>query len=293
MQKATCSALVFLIRSLGVAVGLCVLYSGSGSAQVPSAGDIHRIDFQNFSYRPFGFSGDTVETIKTIKGSYSRKDTDGEFNFYVTDVTYGDLNGDGMDEAVVLTDCDVGHAARYSEAFLYVMRNRKPVMTSRIDGGNRADGGIRAIRIENGLLKVEQHQPEISGTTVGVAFIKTTTYRLRGSKLLPVERPVRRSFRGESRSKRIQFELGSSSAVLTGTTTGADFYVLRGRIDQTLTVRLSSKQNNARFEVIVDDYTAAYRVTEWSDKLISNSDYTIVVLSQSGRSDYKLEVAVR
>jgi len=81
-------------------------------------------------------------------------------------------------------------------------------MLSRIDAGNRADGGIRAIRIEDGLLKVEQHEPEISGTAVGVASIKTTTCRLRGSKLLPVGRPVSRSFRGESRAKRIQFERG-------------------------------------------------------------------------------------
>ena len=292
MQKLTCSALVFLSRSLGAAVGLCVLYSGSGSAQVPAAGDIHRVDFRNFSYRPLGFSINAIETIKTINGSYSKKDTYGEFNFHVTDVAYGDLNADGMDEAVVMTDCDVGHAAQYSEAFLYAMRRGKPVMLSRIDGGNRADGGIRTIWIENGLLKVERCQPKIIGMAVGVGFIETTSYRLRGSGLLQVGR-VRRSFRGESRAKRIQFERGSSSTVLTGTTSGADFYVLRGRIDQTLTVRLSSETNNARFEVIVDDYTAAYRVTEWSDKLISNADYTIVVLSQNGRSDYKLEVAVR
>ena len=50
---------------------------------------------------------------------------------------------------------------------------------------------------------------------------------------------------------------------------------------------------NEQRQVIVDDYTAAYRVNEWSDKRISNADYTIVVLSQNGRSDYKLEVAVR
>ena len=130
------------VRPFAVA-GLCVLCSVSGSSQATLAGDIHKIDFRNFTYRPLGFSGDSeiAEAVKTINGSFSKKDAYGEFNFYVAGVTYGDLNGDGMDEAVVLTDCDVGHSARYNEAFLYAMRKGKPVMLSRIDGGNRADGG--------------------------------------------------------------------------------------------------------------------------------------------------------
>jgi hypothetical protein len=100
-----------------------------------------------------------------------------------------------------------------------------------------------------------------------------------------------RSFRGESRAKRIQFERGGSSAVLTGTTSGADFYVLSGRENQTMTVRITSTLNNALLELIVDDYTMAYR--EWSGKLLSRGNCYIVVVSDKGSSDYKLEITVR
>src|SRR5262249_33136953 len=142
-------------------------------------------------------------------------------------------------------------------------------------------------------LKVERLGSMPSGRAVGADFIDTTAYRLSGSKLLRVGRPVRRSLRGENRAKRIQFERGESSATLTGTTSGADFYVLGARENQTLTVRVSSPQNNARFELIVDDSTMAYRVTEWSGKLESRGNYHIVVVSNAGGSDYKLEVTVR
>ena len=197
-----------------------------------------------------------------------------------------------MDEAVVLTDCNTGGSGWFDEGFIYAMRNGKPVILSYIQGGDRANGGIRAARIETGLLKIER-LGSLSGRPIGAEFIDTTTHRLSGSKLLRVGRPERRSLRGEGRAKRIQFERGESSAVLTGTTSGADFFALSARENQTLTVRISPILNNARLELIVDDFTMAYRVTEWSGKLEARTDYHIVVVSNKGSSDYKLEVTVR
>jgi hypothetical protein len=81
--------------------------------------------------------------------------------------------------------------------------------------------------------------------------------------------------------------------VVSGTTSSADFYVLRALENQTLTVRISSTLDNARFEIIVDDYTMAYRKTEWTGKLESRGDYHIVVVPSKGICDYKLEIDVR
>lgn len=285
----------FILCSFAAALAMCVVGSGSGLAQSAAARDIHGVDFRNFGYSPscMNLVGSTKVAVKTVNGSYTKKDPADEVTFRVNDVVYGDLNGDGMDEAVVLTVCNTGGSGWFDDGFLYAMRNEKPVLLSQIQGGDRAYGGIRGVRIESGLLKVERLQPEIAGGAVGVGFIETTTYRLSGSKLLRVGRTVRRSFRGGSRAKRIQFERGSSSAVLTGTTSGADFYVLSARQNQTLTVRITSTLNNAHFEISVDDFTAAYRATEWSGKLDLGGDYTIVVVSEKGSCDYTLEVAVR
>ena len=82
--------------------------------------------------------------------------------------------------------------------------------------------------------------------------------------------------------------------MLTGTTSGANFYVLNNLdVGQTLRVRISSPLNNARFELIEDFFTMAYRVTKWSGKLDFQSDYYIVVVSNGGRANYKLKVTVR
>lgn len=281
--------------SFAVALGLCGLYSIAGSAQ-GTAGGIHRIDFRNFLYYPECLNWETPGkvSVKTINGSYSKKesgDTD-EMSFEVRDVVYGDLNGDGMDEAIVLTDCNTGGPFWVNDGLVFGMQKGRPTIISHIEGGNRANGGVRAARVDGGLLKVERLGSYSSSRAIGADFTETTTYRLRGTRLLQVGRPSRRPLRGENRAKRIQFERGKSSMVLTGTTSGADFYVLRARDDQTLTVRITSPLNNARFEIITGDFTMAYRKTEWSGKL-GFRDCHIVVVSDKGSAEYRLEVTVR
>jgi hypothetical protein len=282
------------IRLFALAAGICVLCSITGWSQSAAPNDIHGVDFRNFRYFPaaLNFEGGRKISVKAINGSYTKKTGDDEVTFKINDVVYGDLNGDQMDEAVVLAVCNTGGSGWFDEGILYTMRNGKPAVLAYIQGGDRANGGIRGVRIEGGLLRVERLGSELS-TAIGAEFIDTVTYRLSGIRLLRVGKMVRRSLRGESRAKRIQFGRGESSAVLTGTTSSADFYVLSARGNQTMTVRVSSAQNNARFELIIDDYTMAYRKTEWSGKLESRGDYHIVVVSNNGSTDYKLEVSVR
>jgi hypothetical protein len=276
------------IRLFVVASGLCVLFSTSGLSQNPAADDIHRVDFRNFRYYPRYLN---KVAVKTTNGSYTKQEDGYTVTFEIKGVTYGDLNGDGMDEAVVLTVLNGGGSGWFSEGFIYTMRNGKPAMLSRIAGGDRAAGGIRGARIENGLLKVERLESK-TGVAVGADFTETTTHRLSESRLLQVGRPRRRSLRGEDRAKPIQFKSGQNSAVLTGTTSGADFYVLKN-LDMRkslMTVSVSSPLNNARFELINDDFTVAYHVTKWSGEL---GHYYIVVVSNGGSANYKLKVTVR
>jgi len=283
----------FTLRYFAAILTICAACPVSIPAQDKSANDIHLVDFRNFSYRPVCLNwGEVHETVKVKDGSFSRKDPNDPVTFVVTDVVYGDLNGDGMDEAVVLATCNSGGSGWFDEAFIYVMKSSKPVMVLRVLGGDRAAGGIRAVRIEGGLLLIER-LGSIQGSAVGAEFIDTTSYRLSGRKLLQVGRSVRRTLRGERKAKRIQFERGETSAVLTGATGSADFYALRAVGNHTMTVRITSKEQNARFELVVDDFTMAYRKTEWSGKIEGHADYYIIVVSNSGSADYRLEVTVR
>ena len=132
--------------------GMC---SVSSLAQSSSANDIHRVDFRNFSYRPVCLNWQEAhETVRVKDGSFSRKNPDDPVTFEVTDVVYGDLTGDGIDEAVVLATCNTGGSGWFDEAFIYAMNSSKPVMLLRVPGGDRAAGGIRAVRIESRLLLV-------------------------------------------------------------------------------------------------------------------------------------------
>jgi hypothetical protein len=290
-------------------VGLAVyaLCLGLGLAQDKSANDIHRIDFRNFAYRPaclqwplntgkitreFYQRADKGEAIRVKDSSFEGKDKEGgPVTLYVSDIVYGDLNADGTDEAVVLTTCNTGGTGQFDEGYIYTMRNSKPVLLSRIQGGDRSNGGIRGVRIQDGLLIVERLGNRL-GQAAGAEYIDVTSYRLNERTLFRVGRPVRRTLRGENKARRILFERGKTSATVTGTSSGADFYVLRALEHQTMTVRIISKLDNARFEVVHDDATDAYRVTEWSDKLTGRGDYYIIVVSTGGAADYSLEVSV-
>lgn len=284
------------VRPAAVAFVVCALCSISGSSQVTAAGNIHRVDFRNFTYAPTCLNLDgseKPETVKAVNGSFKKEDSDGyEVNFRVTSVVYGDLTGDGMDEAVVQTTCKAGSFGWFDDGFIYTMRNGKPFLISPIQGGDRANGGIRAVRIEGGRLLVERLGNRM-GSAIGAEFINTTCYRLSGRKLSQVGHSVRRSLRGEQKAKRIQFERGHTSAVLTGRTSAADFYVIQVLENQTMTVRISSKMGNARFEVVDDDYTMTYRATRWSGKLSHPGDYYIIVVPTRGAADYSLEVGLR
>jgi hypothetical protein len=281
--------------SFVLALGLGLWCSTSGWSQGAAANDIHRIDFRNFTYYPLCLNGYEVEKvpIKVTKGHYKHKDSEsGEVTLDVRDIAYGDLNGDGRDEAIVVTSCNTGGFGWFSEGYVYVIRGGKPAMVSRIEGSDRAAGGIRAVRVVGRLLKVERLGSRL-GQAIGAEHIDTTTYQLKGGELVQVGEPVRRSLRGEALARSIQFERGKTSAVINGTTSGAQFYMLSARRFQTLSVRITSTLDNARFELMEGDYTMAYRATQWSGKLEAAGEFYIVVIPTKGKADYRLEVTVR
>src|SRR5437763_13846551 len=91
--------------------------------------DIHSVDFKNFSYQPY-CDGEEAQKLTTRSGEYSKEtQMDGYADriwFKVFEVSYGDLNGDGRDEAVVLTTCNTGGTGNFTEGFIYSMKAGKP-----------------------------------------------------------------------------------------------------------------------------------------------------------------------
>ncbi len=259
--------------------------------------DLHRTDFRNFTYQPSCADFESAEAkvpVRVEAGRFYGKEgtpTEGVF-FEVQEILYGDLTGDGKDEAVVRTLCNTGGTGQFNEGFVYGMRDGKPALLGRVPGGDRASGGVRCLRVENGALTVERLGND-TGAAQGVDWIDSETWRLRNGRLEEAGKAVRRRLGTGEGAKPIRFAKGKTSAVVKGKISGTDEYVLGAREGQTMTLKISSPAGNAAFEIMIDDYTVACRGTEWTGELPASGNYRVLVLATRGTVEYALEVSIR
>jgi hypothetical protein len=268
-------------------------------AGVLAADDVHSVDFRNFTYTPSCADfeappGESKNPIRVAGGRFeARPGTDLEGTYFeVTDVTYGDLTGDGHDEAILQTMCSTGGTGRFDEGFVYGMKDGKPVLLGEIPGGDRASGGVRCVRVENGALQVERTGNE-SGAARGIDFIDTETWKVQNGKLAESGKAVRRNLSHLDGAKPIRFAKGASSGKVQGTTSGMDTYVLQAKEGQTMTVHLTSPGKNAAFEIMMDDYTLACRTTDWTGELPGGGQYRIYVVATKGSASYEMTVGLK
>jgi hypothetical protein len=75
-------------------------------------------------------------------------------------VTYGDLDGDGMEEAAVHLNYTEGGTANWDYLYVYQLVHSHPKVTSILKGGSRAYGGLTHTAIQNGLLVLDFADPD-------------------------------------------------------------------------------------------------------------------------------------
>jgi hypothetical protein len=73
---------------------------------------------------------------------------------YVT-TRYFDVNGDGSDEAIVILKVETGGSAIPQIVYIFDWKNSAPELIWYFRTGDRADGGLKDLRMENGLFTVE------------------------------------------------------------------------------------------------------------------------------------------
>ena len=250
---------------------------------------IRKVDFQNFTYEPLCL-GDAPTTVKVKNGKYAEKGS-AEFSFEVNGALYGDINGDGKEEAVIKADCWMGGTAHPTEGFIYGMRNGKPALLTRIEGGDRGRDGLVNVEIKNNLLVVEQNDDGELGADCCPEFITTTKYRLRGNKLVAVGKPSSVEF---NPSIRISFENGKSSRaiVVKLKPKAEERYKVAARAGQTITVTGDSK------DVDISVLNSTAETTEIAGgvkaKLATTRDCVIDVTNRSSRAiSVKLTIEFR
>lgn len=73
---------------------------------------------------------------------------------YVT-TKFLDVTGDGHDEAVVILKIETTGSAIPQLVYIYEWKNEKPELIWYFRTGDRADGGLKAVRVDDGRLVVE------------------------------------------------------------------------------------------------------------------------------------------
>ncbi len=166
MKLALVTTIVLGAAACGGAAKPGAIANAGGTAS--TAGDIRAVDWANRTYQ----SGDGEFTVKDgsaefafdeqgneVPPDYQPTDPDafverGYFN--VAPPRFGDADGDGADDALVIHVYNGGGTGQFDGITIYTMRAGQPVVLGQIPGGDRGDGGISDARIEGGAVRVER-----------------------------------------------------------------------------------------------------------------------------------------
>lgn len=212
-----------------------------GSAASPDLDkSIRKVDFKNFTYEPF-CAGDEPEKVTVKNGEYSKEtqqeDYTERFYFNVFDVSYGDVDADNKEEAIVMTNCNTGGTGQFTEGFVFTLKDGKPVVMDRIEGGDRAYGGLRGAKMENGLLVVERNGEGEEGGACCPEFVVTTKYKWNGKKL---EQSGKESKRPLYPEERVRFAKGASKTTIKVRVDEIKRYIIGAGAGQTLSVSVNT-----------------------------------------------------
>lgn len=254
---------------------------------------IRKIDFKNFTYQP-SCTYEDKKSITVKNGEFtSEKQEDGyvdRFYFNVTSVTYGDLSADNSEEAVVLTVCNTGGTGNFSEGFIYTLKGEKPVLFATIPGGDRADGGLRSARVDNGQLVVESNDPGENGGACCPQVVVTTRYDVTGGKLKQIGKEEKHDL---VPSQRVSFPKGTSGTTISVKIPAEEGrrFVVGARAGQILDVSVNTDKADIR---LLEEAKTTQNINGFSAHLPKNGDYTIEVTNYEGTQlDVVLNIRIR
>jgi hypothetical protein len=160
-----------LVRLASVALAIYVI------AASPHPSSIRQIDFRNFAYPWDGGSppedlwhwiDSAPSTTVRLKDGVHRFWEDIEDGMarntapglWFESVTYGDLDGDGKEEAAVDLNYGGGGTANWDYLYVYKLDGSGPRLLGWLKGGDRAYGGLVRVAIEQKQLVLDFADPE-------------------------------------------------------------------------------------------------------------------------------------
>ena len=124
--------------------------------------NIRAVDFANFTYP---WTADLIDPANpkksfTLRNGELPATPNGrgfidEMGVFLQGAKYGDVTGDGVEEAIVSLSIQTGGSAIPGIIYIYTLRKSRPVLLWSRSTGDRADGGLRDVYAGNGRLIVE------------------------------------------------------------------------------------------------------------------------------------------
>jgi hypothetical protein len=126
------------------------------------SGAIGDVDFNNFAY-PWDpprisvpnvwkwLDGQPGSTLRITNGRHDFSPARGGY-VMLRSITYGDVDGDGEDEAAVDLLFSTGGTANWHYLYVFTLADRSPKLLGRLRSGSRADGGLEKVSIEQNKL---------------------------------------------------------------------------------------------------------------------------------------------
>ena len=172
------------MRQLVIFVLLTVTTSSLALSNQPSQRstnqNIRKFNLKDVAYR------DAVKTLRQDWGEAVKfAEKNGEKDDWVREKniegveakpTYGDITGDRNDEAAVSVYYGLGGSGSFSGVFVYTLKDGLPSLLARVEGGDRAHGGIESVKIVNGQLIVGRYRPTPDDCNACYGYIETTKY---------------------------------------------------------------------------------------------------------------------
>jgi hypothetical protein len=81
----------------------------------------------------------------------------GNLSLELENVSYADVIGDGKEDAIVTVAGITGANRFLGAVFVYTIEKDEPRLLWQHETGDRADGGLRRISVENGMLTLEEY----------------------------------------------------------------------------------------------------------------------------------------
>ncbi|MBC7976534.1 MAG: hypothetical protein H7138_16295, partial [Myxococcales bacterium] len=129
-------------------------------AQASNA-EIRAIDWQNHTYELDELG---AVTVHAGHADFSISDDNkaveigtGSGSFAVEPPLFADVNGDGVDDAIISGVLATGGTGHFSEIRIYTLRSGTLVVLAAIPGGDRGDGGIRRVALDGTAVIVERN----------------------------------------------------------------------------------------------------------------------------------------